>query len=184
MPGQFTLGSDTTGSSFDSAVAYVRGKIEDFRRLGNVELPALRARVTKIWLAAQSVGDGELSARAQTEFSKVTAAQAEWEQSNDRLQSILGALRSAGISLGAIPVAAWVVVATIGVASAMAAAFVFRDRARVDIAALCIEAVRKGHISADECGELLPPPPSLLPGVAGVVLAGGLVYWLATRRGT
>lgn len=181
MPGVMTLGSDTTGSNFDGALGYVRGKLADFDRLGKVELPALWYKANTIANAARNAGDGTLAAKASSQQAQIKTAQEDWERHNDTLQSILAPLRAAG--LGIVPVAAWVVVATIGIAAAMAAAFVFRDRARVEISALCIEAVSKGQLSAAECNKLNPPPPpSVVGSLVGLVALGGLAYWFATRR--
>lgn len=177
MPGVMTLGSDATGSTFDGALGYVRGKLADFNRLGTVELPALWRQANAVANAAANAGDGALAAKASGERSKIKTQQEAWERHNDTLASILAPLRAAG--LGIVPVAAWVVVATIGVAAAMAAAFAFRDKARVAIAALCIEAVGKGQISADDCGKLAPPPPpSVVGSLVGLVALGGLAYFL------
>jgi hypothetical protein len=172
-----TLGSDATGSTFDSSLGYVRQRIAEFKALGTRELPALRQQVTNVWLAAQNAGDGSLAARAQTEFNKVTTAQADWERNNDTLESILGPLRAAGVSLGVIPVAAWVLAATIGIAAAMAAAFVFRDHAKIAIAQLCIESVQKGQLSADDCAKLAPKSTGGLFGdLSTAIMFGGLAY--------
>lgn len=180
MPGAMTLGSDTTGTDFTGALGYVRSKLAEFKALGTVELPAMWFQTNKIANAAREAGDGELAARATTELGKIKAAQEEWERRNDTLQSILTPLRAAG--LGIVPVAAWVVVATIGIAAAMAAAFVFRDNARVRISALCIDAVGRGVIQASECNKLNPPPSSLGGTLVGIAALGGLAYFLLRRR--
>jgi hypothetical protein len=184
MPGVMTLGSDATGSSFDAALGYVRNKIAAFRLLGTVELPALRQQATNIWMAARDVGETDLATKAQAEFNRITTAQATWETNNDRLESILEPLRAVGVTgLGALPVAAWVVLATIGVAAAMAAAFVFRDQAAVRVAAICVEAVRKGVMSPADCHLLQPPKSSgFFEGIGTTVVLGGLAYWFLIRK--
>lgn len=184
MPGAMTLGSDATGSTFDSALEYVRNKIADFRLLGTVDLPALRQQSTAIWFAARDAGDTDLATKAQAEFNKITTAQADWEMNNDRLESILDPLRAVGVTgLGALPVAAWVVLATIAIASAMAVAFVFRDQATVRVTALCLDAVQRGVISAADCERFKPPKPAgWLEGVGATVVLGGLAWLLLRKR--
>lgn len=183
MPGPMTLGSDATGSTFDSAVAYVRNKIAEFRLLGTVELPALWFQANKIYNAASERGDLTLAGKAADQRNRIKAAQDEWERNNDKLESVLTPLRSAGITgLGALPIAAWVVLATIGIAAAMAAAFVFRDQARTEMYSLCIEAVQRGTIPASECGNLAPKDGGFLAGVGTTVVLGGLAYWFLFRK--
>lgn len=183
MPGRVTLGSDATGSTFDSAVDYVRNKVAEFKLLGTVELPALWFQANKIYNAAIERGESELASKAAAQRNAIKTAQDDWERNNDRLETILAPLRSAGVTgLGALPVAAWVVLATIGIAAAMAAAFVFRDQARTQMYALCIEAVQKGTIPASECGNLAPKDGGLFAGIGATIVLGGLAYWFLFRR--
>lgn len=183
MPGQVTLGSDATGSSFDGALTYVRNKIAEFKLLGTVELPALWFQANKLYNAAVERGDYDFATKAASQRNKIKTAQDDWERNNDRLESILDPLRAAGVTgLGALPVAAWVVLATIAVAAAMAAAFVFRDQARTDMYALCLEAAGKGITTPQQCGDLAPKGGGILESIGTVAVLGAVAFYFLRKR--
>ena len=79
MPGTIVRRLGDDAAQYPDSLNYVQRKIADFQRLGTVELPALRQQATTIWLNASAAGDVDLANRAQAEFNKITAAQADWQ---------------------------------------------------------------------------------------------------------
>lgn len=187
MPGLTT--ASPTDTEYNGALGYIREKVADFRRLGTVELPALRKQVTAIWLSAAKAGDTDLATRAQGKFDEITAAQAEWEQHNDTLQSIIGPLDKVGIHLGVIPVAVWVAVAVVGLATAIAGLMLLRDRVAASVSQMCVEAVQKGVMSADQCASIVSAtkPKGPFEGIgSGLFLLGAgylAVLYFTQRKG-
>lgn len=185
MPGTIVRRLGDDAAQYPDSLNYVQRKIADFQRLGTVELPALRQQATTIWLNASAAGDGDLASRAKAEFDKITAAQADWEINNDRLQSVLGPLRAVGVSLGALP-AAWVIAVVVALAVAMTALFLTRDQSRTVIAKLCTEAIGKGQMTAAQCGSLLdkttPPPLFGFGSVTALALLGIGAYMYVNRK--
>lgn len=180
MSGTLTLGES---GPVDSALAYLRGKVADFRRLGYVELPQLRQNVTAVWIAATNAGDHELADKAHAEFDTVAQLQADWETNNERLEEILGPLDAVGIHLGIIAIPAYVAAVVV----ALAAAFVIIFRTWTDSnrrsCALAKEAAGKGVMPLAEasriCGEAGRSDWSSTVLVAVALGAGA--YYLANR---
>lgn len=140
---------------FDQALAYLREKVADFNRFGRVELPEARRAITALWQAAGAAGDRELEQRAKAQFDAITAAQSDWELANDLLQRVLVPLRAAGLNLGALPLAAWVIGGVVTLASAFAVLFTFRDQITPAIVAMYADAVRRGVMSPEDAARHL-----------------------------
>lgn len=175
---------------FDQALAYLREKVAEFNQLGRVELPDARRAITALWQAAGEAGDRELEQRAKAQFDATTAAQRDWELANDLLQRVLVPLRAAGLNLGALPLAAWVIGGVVTLASAFAVLFTFRDQITPAILAMYADAVSRGVMTPEQATRELRQFKQEGDGIGWasalvtLALLGAAVWFLPRPRGS
>jgi hypothetical protein len=158
------------------AVAWIQSQLRTWYALP-ARIRAARERAVRLAGIAAQRGKAAEAQRARDAAASLQSLDARHAQVSDRLRSLIAALGSVGVHLGAVPVAVLALAAAVAGAMAYVMAQVKRQE---DL----IAAVERGVLTPEEAAKLGRAP---LVGISipwvPLVLAGGFAWWWLRGRG-